>query len=86
MFYELIRKKRNEWLQSTDCTSAQKDAPWHSDYYMKKFAYSLVLCFCACTWGFVQPVQAQLYKDSSRTAEERAADLLVAQNICKQIA
>ena len=53
---------------------------------MKKFAYSLVLCFCACTWGFVQPMQAQLYKDSSRTAEERAADLLKRMTLEEKIA
>lgn len=53
---------------------------------MKKFAYSLVLYFCACTWGFVQPMQAQLYKDSSRTAEERAADLLKRMTLEEKIA
>lgn len=53
---------------------------------MKKIAYSFVLWFAACAFGFVQPMQAQLYKDPSYTAEERAADLLKRMTLEEKIA
>lgn len=53
---------------------------------MKKIAYSFVLWFAACAFGFVQPMQAQLYKNPSYTAEERAADLLKRMTLEEKIA
>lgn len=55
-------------------------------YIMKKIAYSFVLWFAACAFGFVQPMQAQLYKNPSYTAEERAADLLKRMTLEEKIA
>ena len=52
---------------------------------MKNIAYSLVLWIVG-TWCSVQPVQAQLYKDPSRPAEERAADLLQRMTLEEKIA
>ena len=55
-------------------------------YGMNIYGCFLALWLCVCSGCFVQPVQAQRYKDPSRSAEERAADLLRRMTLEEKIA